>query len=48
MLEWLGDIGGLFEGLIYITRFLIGPLASYAMRAELLSQVFGQVHSNEQ
>ena len=36
MLEWLGDIGGLFEGLTRIGVFLGAPIANFAMKMELL------------
>ena len=31
-LEWLGDIGGLFEGLSAVGWALVGPLAAYTLR----------------
>ena len=40
MLEWLGDVGGLFEGLNGIGFFLVAPLATFAMRMELLTSTF--------
>ena len=40
MLEWLGDIGGLFEGLNGIGYFLVAPLAAFAMKMELLTSTF--------
>ena len=40
MLEWLGDVGGLFEGLNGIGFFLVAPIASYAMRMEILTKTF--------
>ena len=40
MLEWLGDVGGLFEGLNGIGFFLVAPIASYAMRMEILTTTF--------
>ena len=32
-LEWLGDVGGLFDGLGLIARFVVGPFASFAVKA---------------
>ena len=40
MLEWVGDIGGLFDGLSLIVRLIIAPVAAIAMKAKLLSQLF--------
>lgn len=40
MLEWLGDVGGLFDGLRIIGHFFVAPIASYAMRTELLTLIF--------
>ena len=31
ILEWLGDVGGLFDMLCLIGGFLIGPLATYSL-----------------
>ena len=36
-LDWLGDVGGLFEGLTRFFMILVGPLAAFAMKAEVLS-----------
>ena len=36
LLEWVGDIGGLFDGLYYIMRFFIVPIATKSMKYELL------------
>ena len=40
MLEWLGDVGGLFDGLKLIAQFIVGPLAAFTLNSELLSQIF--------
>ena len=40
MLEWVGDIGGLFDGLTIIFRLMIAPVTAFAMKASLLSQLF--------
>ena len=47
VLEWLGDIGGLFDGLSLIASHLVAPAAAYVMRAELLSKLFEPSKSNE-
>ena len=39
-LEWLGDIGGLYDALRLIGLLFITPFNSFARKAELLSQVF--------
>ena len=39
-LEWLGDVGGLFDALLVIGRFFVGPAAAFALNSELLTQVF--------
>lgn len=31
LLDWLGDVGGLFEGLNVIGAYILAPIASYAM-----------------
>ena len=40
MLEWLGDVGGLFDGLLNLGKFIAGPVSIFAMKAELLSKMF--------
>ena len=40
LLDWLGDVGGLFDALRLIASMLAGPFAALALKAELLSQVF--------
>ena len=40
MLEWLGDIGGLFEALVFLGRMTIAPVAAIAMQAKLLTKAF--------
>ena len=42
LLEWLGDVGGLFDGLGVIARWIIGPFSAFAMKAEILSVIFKQ------
>ena len=42
VLEWLGDIGGLFDALRYIGYLLIAPIASYHLKTELLSSIFNK------
>jgi len=33
LLDWLGDVGGLFDALRYIGSFLITPLATYSLKS---------------
>ena len=40
MLDWVGDIGGLYDGLIGLIRLFIGPFATYIYRTELLERFF--------
>ena len=44
-LEWLGDIGGLIDGLRLIVLFIVAPLASFTLRVELVSSVFHYLKS---
>ena len=40
ILEWLGDVGGLYDMLRLIGRLLVNPFAIFALRSELLTQAF--------
>lgn len=40
LLDWLGDLGGLFEALSIMSQWLIAPVASFALKATLLSNFF--------
>ena len=40
LLDWLGDIGGLCDALVYMSEMLILPLSVYTLKAELLSSLF--------
>ena len=42
-LEWFGDVGGLFDGLKLLVAILVSPVATFAMRTELLAQAFRHV-----
>jgi len=37
LLEWLGDVGGLFDGLCLIGGLIIAPLGAFALKTELLT-----------
>ena len=41
LLEWLGDVGGLVDGLYLITSVLMQPITRYAMRIVLLNAFLG-------
>ena len=40
-LEWLGDIGGLNDAMRIIGQFIVGPVAAFSLKAEMVSQAFG-------
>ena len=40
MLDWIGDIGGLYDGLIGLIRLFIGPFTTFIYRTELLERFF--------
>ena len=39
-LQWLGDVGGLFDMLGLLGGSLIGPIAAFKLKAELLTRAF--------
>ena len=47
LLEWLGDVGGLYDGLLIIGRFIVGPLAEFAMGSALLTKIFSLIPKKE-
>ena len=44
-LEWLGDVGGLFDGLILIIGWLISPFITFVMNSKILSLLFVELES---
>ena len=40
MLEWLGDVGGLYDGLLIVSTPLLGSLASIAFNFKVLQLGF--------
>jgi len=40
MLEWIGDVGGLFDGLSTIGGLLMGRFALLGMKSMLLATLF--------
>ena len=43
LLDWIGDIGGLFDGLRIFIGKIIAPIAAIALRSDLLTLNFRQV-----
>ena len=41
-LEWLGDVGGLFDGLSLIIHIILGPIIAFMTKSELL-RLFSRV-----
>ena len=39
VLEWLGDIGGLYDALHSLGFLIAGPFAAIALKAELLARM---------
>ena len=37
LLDWLGDWGGLLDGLHFIADILISPLSAYMMKSKMVS-----------
>ena len=46
LLDWLGDWGGLFDGLSLIARFLINPYTLYMLESSLALNLVRFVPSN--
>ena len=40
LLDWLGDLGGLFEALCRVCQWILAPVSSFALKATLLSNFF--------
>ena len=40
LLDYLGDLGGLFEGLYFICGFFIAPISSFGLNSTLLTSIF--------
>lgn len=47
VLEWLGDIGGLFDALRLIGFLMVAPFAKFWLKSELLSKIFRHIASLE-
>ena len=42
MLEWVGDVGGLFDGLRILSHALLLPVSAMALRQKLFSAVHSE------
>ena len=42
MLDWLGDLGGLFDALKIICQILVYPVSTFSLQATLMSKLFRQ------
>ena len=42
LLDWLGDLGGLFDAIRFMCRFIIYPVSSFNLSATLMSKLFRQ------
>jgi len=40
MLDWLGDVGGLFDGLKIVGAILLGPFSSLNLGSTILRKFF--------
>lgn len=40
LLEWLGDVGGLFDGLRLVSRLIMSPFSSFALKSFLLASIY--------
>ena len=40
MLDWLGDLGGLFDALRYICAVLVQPVTAFTLKTTLLTAFF--------
>ena len=40
LLDWLGDVGGLLDGLKLIGGFFVAPIAAFSVRVAILAAAF--------
>ena len=40
ILDWLGDVGGLYDAIMLIMQFATLPISTFALKAHLLSVLF--------
>ena len=48
LLDWAGDVGGLFDGLKLLASFFVAPIASTALQISLITKGFNIVGNNRQ
>ena len=46
MLDWVGDVGGLLDGLMFLGSFVVAPIAAFAMNVELSAVAFNLERQN--
>ena len=46
-LDWLGDMGGLFDALYLLGMIILAPISKFALKTELLSSMFRYRGSEE-
>lgn len=47
LLDWFGDLGGLYEALYFLGYFVASPAAAMSLKANLLANNFLYVRSKE-
>ena len=47
MLDWLGDLGGLFDALHILGGALVAPIAKFALEAQMMNKIFRFRASNK-
>ena len=40
VLDWFGDLGGLFDALVHLAGIFISPLSVFALKSSLLTSIF--------
>ena len=40
LLDWMGDLGGLFDALMTLCSLLVAPLANFSMKMTLMTTFF--------
>ena len=48
LLDWLGDLGGLFDALRYIGIFLVEPVVRFKMHETMMSTLYRLKGGDEQ
>ena len=47
LLDWLGDLGGLFDALKLLCAFAISPISGFTLKATLMATLFRQRPSDQ-